>query len=91
MTIKRDQKVPENNGTVDTKNGFPLVNDGTFTKASPLYRIQAGTVLALHKAAEAYLIRLFEDTNLCANHTRHMTIMPKDVKLARRIRGETSS
>ena len=60
-------------------------------KESILYRIQAGTVLALHEAAEAYLIRLFEDTNFCAIHARWVTIMPKDMKLARRIRGETSS
>ena len=33
---------------------------------------------------------LFEDTNLCAIHAKRVTIMPKDIQLARRIRGERS-
>ncbi|PRQ34912.1 putative transcription factor Hap3/NF-YB family [Rosa chinensis] len=45
-------------------------------------------VLALQEASEAYLVHLFEDTNLCAIHARRVTIMPKDMQLARRIRGE---
>jgi histone H3/H4 len=40
------------------------------------------------EAAEAYLVGLFEDTNLCAIHAKRVTIMPKDIQLARRIRGE---
>ena len=44
--------------------------------------------MALQEAAEAYLVRLFEDTNLCAIHVKRVTIMPKDIQLARRIRGE---
>ena len=48
----------------------------------------SGAILALQEAAEAYLIGLFEDTNLCAIHTKCITIMPKDIQLARRIRGE---
>eukprot|EP00826_Nyctotherus_ovalis_P021198 TRINITY_DN167_c0_g1_i7.p2 TRINITY_DN167_c0_g1~~TRINITY_DN167_c0_g1_i7.p2 ORF type:complete len:134 (+),score=16.69 TRINITY_DN167_c0_g1_i7:136-537(+) len=51
-------------------------------------RFQAQAVLALQEAAEAYLVGLFEDTNLCAIHARRITIMPKDMHLARRIRGE---
>uniref|UniRef100_M8BIR0 Core Histone H2A/H2B/H3 domain-containing protein n=1 Tax=Aegilops tauschii TaxID=37682 RepID=M8BIR0_AEGTA len=39
-------------------------------------------------AAGAYLVGLFEDTNLCAIHAKRVTIMPKDIQLARRIRGE---
>ena len=48
----------------------------------------AGMFLALQEAAEAYLVGLFEDTNLCAIHAKRVTIMPKDIQLARRIRGE---
>jgi histone H3 len=47
---------------------------------------QGSAVLALHEASEAYLVSLFEDTNLCAIHARRITIMPKDMRLARRIR-----
>ena len=53
-------------------------------------RFQSSAVLALQEAAEAYLVGLFEDTNLCAIHAKRVTIMPKDMQLARRIRGERS-
>ncbi len=51
-------------------------------------RFQSSAVLALQEACEAYLVALFEDTNLCAIHAKRVTIMPKDIQLARRIRGE---
>ena len=51
-------------------------------------RFQNSAIDALQEAAEAYLVGLFEDTNLCAIHARWITIMPKDIQLARRIRGE---
>ena len=51
-------------------------------------RFQGAALMALQEAAEAYLVGLFEDTNLCAIHTRRVTIMPKDIELARRICGE---
>ena len=44
-------------------------------------------MLALQEASEAYLVGLFEDTNLCAIHARRVTIAVKDLQLARRIRG----
>ena len=49
---------------------------------------QQAAVDALQEASEAYLVGLFEDTNLCAIHAKRVTIMPKDIQLARRIRGE---
>lgn len=51
-------------------------------------RFQSAAIGALQEAAEAYLVGLFEDTNLCAIHAKRVTIMPKDMQLARRIRGE---
>ena len=51
-------------------------------------RFQSHAILALQEASEAYLVGLFEDTNLCAIHAKRVTIMPKDIQLARRIRGE---
>ena len=53
-------------------------------------RFQATAVQALQEASEAYLCDLFEDTNLCAIHAKRVTIMPKDMQLARRIRGEAA-
>ena len=53
-------------------------------------RFQSKAILALQEAAESYLIGLLEDTNLCAIHAKRVTIMPKDVNLARRIRPNDS-
>lgn len=52
------------------------------------FRFQPSALLALQEASESYLVGLFEDANLCAIHARRVTIMPKDIQLARRIRGE---
>jgi len=51
-------------------------------------RFQADAVAALQTSAEEYIVNLFTDTNLCAIHAKRVTIMPKDIQLARRIRGE---
>jgi len=51
-------------------------------------RFQSNALMALQEAAEAFLVGLMEDTNLCAIHAKRVTIMPKDMQLARRIRGD---
>jgi len=56
----------------------------------PDFRFQSSAILALQEASEAMLVGLFEDTNLCALHAKRVTVMPKDMQLARRIRGERS-
>ncbi|KAI1289780.1 histone H3.3 type a [Halotydeus destructor] len=53
-------------------------------------RWQTAALGALHEACEAYLVGLFEDTNLCAIHARRVTIMPRDIHLATRIRGDST-
>ena len=55
---------------------------------TPEFRFQSAALLALQEAAEAYLVTLFEDTVLCAIHAKRVTIMPRDMQLARRIRGD---
>jgi len=50
-------------------------------------RWQSQAIQALQEAAEAFLVHLFEDTNLCAIHAKRVTIQPKDLQLARRVRG----
>ncbi|CAO1400321.1 unnamed protein product [Diamesa serratosioi] len=49
---------------------------------------QSSAVMALQEASEAYFVGLFKDTNLCAIHAKTVTIMPKNIQLACRIRGE---
>ena len=50
-------------------------------------RYQSAALLCLQEASEAFLVGVFEDTNLCARHANRVTIMSKDLLLARRIRG----
>jgi histone H3 len=52
------------------------------------YRWQGTALLALQEASEAHLVQLFEDANACAIHGKRITIMPRDLQLARRIRGD---
>lgn len=52
------------------------------------YRFTPQSLLALHVASEDYLIALFEDSYLCALHAKRVTLMRKDINLARRIRGD---
>ena len=47
-----------------------------------------GAVDALHVASEDYLVTLLEDANLLAIHARRVTLQPRDIQLARRIRGD---
>ncbi|BGP24189.1 histone H3 [Rhodotorula toruloides] len=55
---------------------------------APGLRWQSSALLALQEATEAYLIHLFEDSNLCALHAKRVTIMQRDMQLVRRIRGD---
>ncbi|RMY93202.1 hypothetical protein D0862_09292 [Hortaea werneckii] len=57
------------------------------TVNSEITRWQSQAIQALQEAAEAFIVHLFEDTNLCAIHAKRVTIMQKDIQLARRIRG----
>ena len=56
----------------------------------PDYRMQSIALAAVHEASEAYTVGLMEDVNLCAIHAKRVTVMPKDIQLARRIRGEVT-
>lgn len=51
-------------------------------------RFTATAILALQKACEAFIVGLFEDCNVCAIHAKRKTVLPRDMRLARRIRGE---
>ena len=64
-----------------------LVREIQYGMTRQQYRWQGSAILALQEAAEAHLVGLFEDSNLCAIHGKRVTIMPKDMQLARRIRG----
>ncbi len=48
-------------------------------------RFQSAAITALQEAAEAYLVGLFERTNLCAIHAGRVTIQKRDMELACRL------
>jgi histone H3/H4 len=52
------------------------------------YRFRANAITVLQEATEAYMVQVMQDTNLCALHAKRVTILPRDMKLALRIRGE---
>ena len=49
---------------------------------------QGSAIICLQEAAEAYMVSLMEDANLCTIHAKRVTIMPKDIQLAHHIQGE---
>ena len=54
-------------------------------------KFQTASLCALHEAAESYIVGLMEDTNICAVHAKRVTIMPRDMQLARRLRSQSSA
>ncbi|TVY85200.1 histone H3-like centromeric protein hH3v [Lachnellula suecica] len=73
------KKLPFSRLVREIAQGLRPANDGM--------RWQSQAIQALQEASEAFLVHLFEDTNLCAIHAKRVTIMQKDIQLARRIRG----
>lgn len=58
-----------------------------FARPGEVYRWQGTALEALQHAAEDYLVKLFEDANLCTIHAKRVTVMVRDIQLARRIKG----
>ena len=84
--IRRYQKSTEN--LIRRLPFQRLVREVTRNISGKEFKYQVSALFALQEAAESYLVGLFEDTNLCSIHAKRVTIMPKDMNLARRIRGQ---
>ena len=69
------------------KAPFQRVVRNIALNVGPSLRFQSSAILALQEATEQYLTHLFEESNLCALHAKRVTILPKDLFLARKIRG----
>ena len=69
----------------------PTIKDKDYKKgmyvACPL-RWQRAALECLHEGAEAYMVSLLKDATLLAIHARRITLQPRDIQLAQRIRGE---
>jgi hypothetical protein len=84
-----DSTIPKVYWSSHSQEGpFPVLGSRSCTRAQNWPAIPKYVNLALQEASEAYLVGLYEDTNLCSIHAKCVTIMPKDMMLARRIRGE---
>lgn len=91
LALKDIQRLQNTHDLIIPRSPFHrLVREITANFGDPTlpYKYQVAALLALQEAAEAYLVYLFEDTNLCCIHARRVTIMPRDIHLARRIRNE---
>ena len=82
--LKGNLTLSKVHGISHKKASVPEVGQGDVEVAQEM-RFQSSALLALQEAAKVYFVGLFEDTNLCAIHARCVTIMPKDIQLARRI------
>ena len=65
-----------------------LVKEITDKKSQSHLRFQGSAVMALQQLTEAHMVRLFEDTNVCAIHAKRVTILQQDMQLARRLTGD---
>ena len=83
--IRRFQKTTE---LLIRKAPFQRVVRDIALKYKKDVRFQSTAVLALQEASEAYMVGMFEDTNLAALHAKRVTILPRDMALARRLRGD---
>ena len=88
IALREIRKFQKSTDLLIRKLPFQRVVKEIATKYKSDLRFQTQAILALQEACEAYLVNLFEDTNLCAIHARRVTIMTKDMMLAKRIRGE---
>ena len=83
--IKRYQKSTD---LLLPRASFQRVVRDITSSYDPDLRFAAQALIALQEATEAYLVGIFEDTNLCAIHAKRVTVQKKDMELARRIRGD---
>ena len=82
--IRRYQKCTD---TLIPKLSFQRLVRETAGKIRADLKFQSTALLALQEAAEAHIVSVFEDANCCAIHARRVTVLPRDIDLARRIRG----
>ena len=88
MALRQIRKYQKSTELLIRKMPFQRLVREIAEEMKPDIRFQASAVLALQEATEAYMVGVFEDSNLAAIHAKRVTIMPKDIQLARRIRGE---
>ena len=90
VALREILEIPEVHGSANTIHKLPfqrLVHE-ILQGFGVGFRVTPAMMMALQEAAEAYLVQLLEDSNLCTIHAKRITIQPKDIQLVRWIRGE---
>lgn len=90
VALREIRKYQQSTTLLIRKLPFQRVVREIASEFRPDTRFQSSAILALQQAVEAYLVGLFEDSNLAALHAKRVTVKPKDMQLARRLRGERS-
>lgn len=90
VALREIRKYQKSTETLIPKRAFQRLVRDIAVDYKPDVRFASTALFAIQQAAEAYLVEVFEDTNLCAIHAGRVTVQPKDMKLAMRIRGEHS-
>ena len=88
VAIREIYKYQKNTDLLIRKTPFQHLVKEIATNLKSDIQMQSTALLALQEASEAYLVRLFEDSNDCAINAKHVMITTKDIQLAQRIRGE---
>eukprot|EP01084_Bolivina_argentea_P138909 244445_1 len=91
VALKEIRKYQQSTDLLLRKLPFSRLVKEIATKYKRDLRFQASALQALQCATEAHMVSLFEDSNLCAIHAKRVTVMPRDMQLARRIRGRGAS
>lgn len=86
--LREIRKFQKSTDVLIRKLPFQRLVKETAQNLVPGLRFQSSAVEALQQASEAYLVEIFEEANLCAVHAKRVTLMVRDLHLARRIRGE---
>ena len=81
------KRTPFNKLIKEISQEYRICPDGPGTPSVQVH-FQSTALAALQEAAENFLIGLFEDVNLLAIHAKRVTVMPRDIRLALRIRGD---
>ena len=88
VALREIRKYQKDTGMLIRKLPFQRLVRNIASEYKPELRFQTDAVLGIQEAAEDYLVHLFEDTNIIAIHAKRVTILAKDMHLARRIRGD---
>lgn len=88
VTLREIKKYQKSIDMLLPRASFQRLVRGITMDMDHTLRFQSQALHALQEATESYIVGVFEDTNLCAIHAKRMTVMKKDMDLARRIRGD---